>query len=60
MPSTWCKDVVDSSVPDIPCDVVPHVIEDTLSQQVSELSLPVDLSDKFVILSMSQWNKANI
>lgn len=56
VPSDWCQEVVKNSVPGMPCDVIPHVIHDTKSDNKTKLNLPVDLSDKFVILSMSQWN----
>jgi len=56
VPSKWSKTVFDSSYPDIDCDVVPHVIEDTEFGDTEPVNIPIDLGDKFVILCMSQWN----
>ncbi len=56
VPSTWCQEVAQKCVPEIPCDMVQHVITDTLSDAKEPVPLPFDLNDKFVILAMSQWN----
>lgn len=56
VPSDWSKEVVEKCVPDIPCDVIRHVIEDTLSDHREPVMLPIQVEDKFVILAMSQWN----
>ena len=41
---------------DIPCEVVPHIIEPP-EQDPVPMKLPFSLDEKFVVLSISQWTK---
>ena len=54
-PSKWNADVF-SEKTGLPCEVVPHVIE-KLSEDETPIRMPVDLDNKFVVLSISQWTK---
>ena len=56
VPSEWSKTAMEKCVPNITCDVVPHVIEDIKREKSAPVSFPVEVEDKFVILGMSQWN----
>ena len=54
-PSKWNAEVFASKT-GLPCEVVPHVIE-KLSEEEAPLRMPVDLDNKFVVLTISQWTK---
>jgi len=55
-PSTWNTGVFRSL--GVPCDTVPHVISDDDEDYEAEaLNLPINLDDKFVVLSVSQWTQ---
>ena len=55
VPCLWNKEVF-SEKTGIPCEVVPHVIE-KLSANDIPIKMPIDLDNKFVVLSISQWTK---
>jgi glycosyltransferase involved in cell wall biosynthesis len=56
-PSRWNKDVFEKGM-QVPCDVVPHVISDKgKDYEVAPMKLPIDMDNKFVILSVSQWTQ---
>tara|TARA_R100000008_G_scaffold83924_2_gene70097 strand:- start:2504 stop:4567 length:2064 start_codon:yes stop_codon:yes gene_type:complete len=67
VPCQWNKSVFENSVPNIPCDVVQHVIEPVIiptdskgipiNSGIKPINLPVNLADKFVVLTISQWTK---
>tara|TARA_A100001515_G_C4591694_1_gene216200 strand:- start:4461 stop:6515 length:2055 start_codon:yes stop_codon:yes gene_type:complete len=66
VPCKWNKEVFEKDVPNVECDLVPHIIEETTVTtnksgyplfQLRPLNLPINLTDKFVVLTMSQWTK---
>jgi len=66
VPCSWNKQVFEECVPDVPCEMIPHIIEPhTISTNknghpmgtLRPLKLPFDLTNKFVVLTMSQWTK---
>ena len=66
VPCDWNKQVFQECVPNIKCEKVPHIIEPhTIStdkngypvSQLKPINLPVSLTNKFVVLTMSQWTK---
>ena len=54
-PSKWNAEVFADKT-GLPCEVVPHVIE-KLSEDDTPIRMPVDLDNKFVVLTISQWTK---
>tara|TARA_B100000131_G_scaffold182917_1_gene176418 strand:+ start:1145 stop:3175 length:2031 start_codon:yes stop_codon:yes gene_type:complete len=54
VPCEWNKDVFSKNRVNAPCDVVPHIIEEK-SEEKKPLNLPINLDNKFVVFSMSQW-----
>lgn len=54
-PSKWNAEVF-SEKTNLPCEIVPHVIE-KLSEEDTPIKMPVDLKNKFVVLSISQWTE---
>ena len=66
VPCDWNKQVFEEHMPNIRCEKVPHIIEPhTISTdkngypkvQLKPINLPVSLTNKFVVLTMSQWSK---
>ena len=66
VPCDWNKQVFEEHVPNVKCEKVPHIIEPhTIStdkngypvSQLRPIKLPVSLTNKFVVLTMSQWSK---
>ena len=66
VPCEWNREVFQQCIPNVKCERVPHVIEpSTIStdsnghpvSQLKPINMPVSLSDKFVVLTMSQWTK---
>ena len=55
VPCEWNKKVFEAQC-GIRTEVVPHVVEDT-SILPQPINLPVNLSEKFVVFTMSQWTK---
>lgn len=56
VPSEWSKEVMEKCVSGIPCDAIPHVIEETKKGGLEPVPFPGGVEDKFTILAMSQWN----
>ncbi len=54
VPCEWNQEVFSKNRVNVPCDVVPHIIEEK-STIKKPINLPVDLDNKFVVFSMSQW-----
>lgn len=55
--STWNKKIFENQI-NIPCDYLPHVIQDKNDEKILEINgLTNMLKNKFVIFSMSQWQK---
>ena len=58
VPSDWNKQVFSSCLEDgVICNKVTHLLDKKrVLPEARPMKLPVDLSDKFVVFSMSQWN----
>jgi len=54
VPSQWNLEVFSKRIGERNCYYIPHVLEHEIDN-VKEISLPVNLDDKFVVFSMSQW-----
>ena len=58
VPSKWNKEVFSKQLGDINCHLVAHLLDKKRVMTDSKpLRLPFDIEDKFVVLSMSQWNE---
>lgn len=53
VPSMWNKEVYEKSIKNV--KVVPHLIRHP-SKESMEIKLPVDIENKFIVFSMSQWD----
>ncbi len=57
VPSDWNKEIFDSCLEDVKCHKVTHLLDsERIMTDPVPMNLPVDLDDKFVVFSMSQWN----
>ena len=66
VPCEWNRQVFKECVPNLICEKVPHIVEPhTIStdengypkMQLKPINLPIGLTSKFVVLTMSQWTK---
>jgi len=60
VPCQWNKDIINKDLPNIQCEIVPHIIEEQNLKNISmfkPIKLPFNLAEKFVVLTISQWTK---